>query len=231
MPFETPTAADVMQWDIVNWSVTLPFWEAQVDWAHARRALELGGREGGLSLWLAHRGVDVVCSDLENVATTAAPSHRKFGVEDHVTYEDIDATQIPYENEFDLIVFKSILGGIGRGGNNAAQQAVIDQAFKALKPGGTLLFAENLIASPAHRFLRRRFVKWGDYWHYVSMPGMKNFLQAYTGVQVRTTGVLGTFGRSEGQRRVLGKVDQALLNRVVPAEWRYIAYGVARKPA
>lgn len=230
MPLDTPTSADVMQWDVINWSVALPFWEAHVDWARCHHALEIGGREGGLSLWLAHRGVDVICSDLEDAGTTAAPSHRRFGVEDHVTYQDIDATQIPYENEFDLIVFKSILGGIGRGANSSVQQTVIDQIFKALIPGGILLFAENLTASPAHRYLRRRFVKWGDYWHYVTLPEMSAFFTAYTGVQIRTTGVLGTFGRSENQRRWLGKIDQALVNRIVPSHWRYIAYGVARKP-
>ena len=34
-----------------------------------------------------------------------------------IIYQDIDATNIPYENYFDIIVFKSIIGGIGRNNN------------------------------------------------------------------------------------------------------------------
>lgn len=77
-------------------------------------------------------------------------------MENLITYQDIDATQIPYENEFDIIVFKSIIGGIGRNDNKEIQQLVFNQIYKALKPGGQLLFAENLSASPLHRF----FSKW-----------------------------------------------------------------------
>ncbi len=229
MPIQSPTNVDLMQWDVVNWSVALPFWDSQVDWPNTHRALELGGREGGLSLWLAHRGVAVVCSDVENAAATAGPCHRSFGVESRVTYEDVDATAIPYENEFDVIVFKSIIGGIGRGGNRQAQQAVFDASYKALRPGGILLFAENVAASPVHRFFRRRFVSWGDYWRYATVLEMSDFLKMYTSVELKTTGVLGAFGRTEGQRRLLGHLDQALVNHLVPNDWRYVAYGSARK--
>jgi len=36
-----------------------------------------------------------------------------------------------------------------------------------LKPGGWLLFAENLKGSMLHRLLRKTFVRWANYWRYL----------------------------------------------------------------
>ena len=105
---------DIIQWDISSWSKALHFWENNIDWSKVSNGLELGGREGGLSLWLALKGKEVVCSDLNDVKNTAEHLHEKHNVSNLVKYEDIDATVIPYENYFDVIVFKSIIGGIGR---------------------------------------------------------------------------------------------------------------------
>jgi SAM-dependent methyltransferase len=220
--------ADVIQWDVRNWSPALEFWERSVDWTRVDRCLELGGRQGGLSLWLASKGKHVVCSDLHDVQKTAEPHHRKYQLAGEIEYRDIDATAIPYENHFDLIAFKSVLGGIGRGGK-ALQQTVLDEIHKALKPGGSLLFAENLAASGLHQFVRKRFVAWGAEWRYVTLDELRNFLGDFAQLEMHATGVLATFGRSERQRRVLGAVDQRLLNYITPRGWKYIAYGIARK--
>ena len=105
---------DIIQWDIRSWSKALTFWEDHVDWENVENGLELGGHEGGLSLWLALKEKTIVCSDLKDVKSTAEKLHLKHGVSSFITYQDIDATNIPYENHFDIIVFKSIIGGIGR---------------------------------------------------------------------------------------------------------------------
>ena len=39
-----------------------------------------------------------------------------------------------------------------------------------------VFFAENLVASPLHTLFRRRFVKWGTEWRYVSLEEMHEFL-------------------------------------------------------
>jgi SAM-dependent methyltransferase len=164
---------DIIQWDVTSWSKALQYWDQNIDWNKIENGLELGGREGGLALWLSLKGKTVVCSDLEGVKETAEPLHVRHNVTSLISYQDIDATNIPYENHFDVIVFKSIIGGIGRNNNIAIQQHVFDQIYKALKPGGKLLFAENLIASPLHQRLRKKFVNWGNSWRYVSLDEMK----------------------------------------------------------
>ena len=220
---------DIIGWDIKSWSKALVYWNSAVDWSNVQQALELGGREGGLSLWLGLKGVSTICSDLADVQKTAEPLHIKNNLLSKIKYQDIDATNIPYENHFDIIAFKSIIGGIGRNNNKEMQQLVFKEIYKALKPGGKLLFAENLNASPLHRLLRKKFVNWGNYWRYVSIPEVKEFLREFSSSNIKTTGVLAAFGRTESQRNFLSAADDLLFNKICPANWKYIVYGVAEK--
>ncbi len=220
---------DIIQWDTTSWSKALNFWEKKVDWKTIKTGLELGGREGGLALWLALKGIETVCSDLQDTEATAKKLHVRHKVTKLITYQDIDATAIPYEDHFDVIVFKSIIGGIGRNSNIEMQRKAFEQMHKALKPGGKLLFAENLIASPLHQNLRSKFVTWGESWRYVSIDEMHDFLKIFSSHQIQSTGFLGALGRSEGQRQALAKADNLLFNKVVPKNWNYISYGIAVK--
>lgn len=223
-------AKDIIQWDIKSWSKALLYWDKNIDWNTVQNGLELGGHSGGLSLWLALKGKKAVCSDLKDVKDKAEQLHLRHAIPSSlIIYQDIDATNIPYENHFDIIVFKSIIGGIGSGNNYEIQQQVFKEIYKALKPGGKLLFAENLIASPFHQRLRRRFVKWGNSWRYLSINEMKELLSEFSSYEIKTTGFLGTFGRNERQRNFLATVDQLLFNKVCPDNWKYISYGIAVK--
>jgi len=219
---------DIIQWNVKSWSVAVDYWEKEIEWNQVTDCLELGGREGGLSLWLALKGKNVICSDLSEVRSTAEGLHKKYNI-GSIRYEDIDATSIPYENKFDLIVFKSIMGGIGRNNNTVLQQKAFEQIRKALKPGGKLLFAENLVASPMHKFLRKKFVKWGSSWRYLTLHELELHMQNYSSFKIKTTGFLGAFGRTEQQREFLSGLDQLLFNQVIPDNWKYIAYGIATK--
>jgi SAM-dependent methyltransferase len=223
------TIQDIIQWDVQSWQKALLFWEDDVRFNSDMQALELGGRQGGLSLWLALKGIQATCSDLEKVEETASILHEKYAVRYLVIYQDIDATNIPYENHFDVIVFKSIIGGIGSNDNLENQKETFRQIYKALKPGGKLLFAENMVASPLHRFFRKRFVNWGDRWRYVSLDEMHDFLKDFSQLKFETIGFMATFGRSESQRKFLSFFDRIFFNYLTPKSWRYIGYGVATK--
>jgi SAM-dependent methyltransferase len=220
---------DIIQWDVRTWSKAIPWWERHLPKPHVGKALELGGREGGLSLWLASEGFHVICSDLENTEATAKPLHQKHGVEQNVEYKDIDATNIPFENHFDVIVFKSILGGIGRDNNPEAQQRTFNEIHKALKPGGMLLFAENLSASGMHRYMRKKFVRWGNSWRYVRIDELKAFTSSFQSFEYKTTGFFSAFGRSEFQRNTLALSDEVFFNHVLPSDMNYVLFGCAVK--
>jgi len=221
--------SDIVRWDVLNWSKALEFWEHKVNWNDVHSCLELGAHDGGLSLWLALKKKSVICSDLKDTRQCAEPHHKKYSIDGFIEYADIDATNIPFANHFDIIAFKSVLGGIGRDVNKDIQQTVIDQIHKALKPGGKLLFAENLVASGFHRFARKRFIRWGESWRYVSIEEMAEFLRNFSDREIRVTGVAGALGRTERQRNLLSVIDQVCLNRITPAKWKYLAYGIAQK--
>jgi SAM-dependent methyltransferase len=226
---ENELVKEIIQWDVKSWSPALEYWENEVNWNEVEECLELGGREGGLSLWLALKNKKVVCSDVCDVKNYAQKLHQKYDTDSLIEYQDIDAIDIPYENHFDVIVFKSILGVVGKNNNKAQQVKVFEQIHKALKPGGKLIFAENLIGSPMHRYLRNKFVPWGNSWRYVSIKEMKSFLKPFRTYQLKTTGVISLLGRNEGQRNTLASIDKVLLNHLLPDKWKYIIYGMAQK--
>jgi SAM-dependent methyltransferase len=193
------------------------------------QCLEVGANGGGLSVWLAARGHSVVCSDFGKPPADAKALAERYRVAERIRYEDIDATHIPYESTFDIVAFKSVLGGIGRDGAFERQRAAVASIYRALRPGGRLLFAENLSASPLHRLLRRRYIAWGAQWRYVTIEEMRAFLAPFAHVRLDTAGFFGTFGRSERQRRALALIDRVAFDALVPPGWRYIVYGVATK--
>lgn len=222
---------DCVEWDIVNWSKALVFWDKSIDLNNKNfSCLELGGRRGGLSLWLAGKGNDVICSDYENPHNRASKVHSKYAFQDRISYQAIDATDIPYENHFDIIAFKSILGGISRNGQKHLVDVVLGQILRALKPGGTLLFAENLVASALHQFLRKKMTGWGSYWNYLDLDDVEDLFSHFDALQYDTAGFLGAFGQREYQRRILGKIDTLVCDRLLHNKMKYIIFGVAKKP-
>jgi SAM-dependent methyltransferase len=215
---------------VPNWSRALRHWEREGGVSQGRlTCLEVGANGGGLSVWLAVRGHAVVCSDYRKSLANAEALAQRHGVAARVRFEEIDATCIPYESTFDIIAFKSVLGGIGRDGALERQRTAVASMYRALRPGGRLLFAENLCASPLHRLLRRRYIAWGSRWRYITIDEMRAFLAPFVRVSLDTAGFFGTFGRSEAQRRALSLLDRAAANALVPPSWRYIVYGVATK--
>jgi SAM-dependent methyltransferase len=144
-------------------------------------------------------------------------------------YLDIDATSIPFENYFEIIVFKSVIGEIGVLGGKDKQQTAMNEIFKALKPGGKLLFAENLAATPVHAWLRRKIIRGAYKWRYLTIREMQDFLKRYSAHEMHVTGVAAALGRTERQRNLIALMDQAVLNWVTPKSWKYIAYGIATK--
>ena len=218
---------DIVEWDIVNWGKVIKRWnESDCDF-EGKKVLDIGGRNGGLSLFFALKGARVLCSDYGGVPDAARELHRRYGVSERVEYEDIDATAIGRKSEFDVICFKSVLGGIGSGGNRQRQVQAISEMMRALKPNGALLFCENLRASPLHRLARRLFVKWGKTWYYQSLKEIRDLVSEYQVCDCKTVGFFGAFGRSEKMRHFLGHIDTVFDKFCFPSS-RYICSMIVR---
>jgi SAM-dependent methyltransferase len=192
--------------------------------------LELGcGAKGSLSLWLALRGHHVVCSDFGGVPQATRRTHERYGISHLVEYADVDARRLAFVDEFDVVVFKSMLGGIARDVPGADPEHIVQNIYEALRPGGVLLFAENLEATALHAFLRKRFAAGAKGWRYPSRGELESTLTQFRSFESTTFGCLGCFGRSETQRGILGRLDERIVERIVPSSWHYIAAIAARK--
>lgn len=225
----TPDHADlIFQWEVRSWSRALPLWLRYLKALPEGRpaALALGERDGGLSLLLAQHGCDVICSDLHGPTERAKAMHETLDWEWAMDYRAIDALDIPLaENSVDVVAFKSMLGALT---TKERQVQAVREMHRVLKPGGVLLFAENLHGTALHRWLRKRFVAWDHYWRYLDPWSDADLFAPFAQVDDRTTGLLANLGRSEGQRDLLARVD-GVIAPLVPATWRTIWYGAAVK--
>jgi ubiquinone/menaquinone biosynthesis C-methylase UbiE len=222
--------SEIIGWDVGNWGRALRLWDRELtqNWA-GLRALDLGAGGGGLSLYLALRGARVTYCDFTEPRSEALALFERHGQVGKIEFSRANVTRLPFRDaSYDLVAFKSLLASVGKFGGFPSQKSVLDEAYRVLKPGGLLLFAENARGSALHAFCRDRFVAWGHDCRYPSLEELNGFLSSYSGVRLVSFGVLAAFGRREWQRRVLSRVDR-VLTPVIPKESRYLAYGYAVK--
>ena len=226
---KTPLLKEVLEWDVRSWSHAIKFWEKLEIDPKGLTVLDLGSRRGGLTYYFANQGAQVICSDLDGPSIEAKELINKHELSDLVRYEKIDATSIDLpDDSCDMICFKSILGGIGRDGNDHSQNATLIEIHRVLRPGGTLFFAENLRASFLHQYLRKQFVRWGDSWNYLTENRLFQILAPFEEYSLEFWGFWSAFGRNEFQRSFLSHVD-SLIIPMIPQSQRYIVYGYAIK--
>jgi SAM-dependent methyltransferase len=216
----------ILGWDVHNWSKALSYWETLLNGKKDLNCLEIGANKGGLSLWLASKGFQVTCTDVTEIGEDIKDSHKQFSFSNNITYKVLDAAHIPYSEYFDLVILKSVLGGIGRDGNIAQMEKVISEIYKCLKPGGLFLFAENISGTKMHAFFRKNFG--AKSWYFIHQKEMRNLLEKFPEKEIHTAGFLGALGLNEKMRNLFGKTDDVFFSHL-PSEWNYMAYGYAKK--
>ena len=219
---------DIVQWDIKTWSMMLTFWEKNFAIKKEMKALAVGEREGGMSLWLALKGVNVTCTDFNDFPEETSQLHKRYKVNEKIAYEKgVDVTDLSMfpENSFDIVVFKSVLGALSK---KERQQKAFDEMRRVLKPGGAILFAENSKGSKLHVSLRKKFIKWNSYWRYLDYKKDQDLFAGFSSVKLTTKGFSATFGRSEKQRKVLATFD-SVIQPILPSSLNYVIFGVLTK--
>jgi ubiquinone/menaquinone biosynthesis C-methylase UbiE len=191
-------------------------------------ALEIGGRRGGLSLYLAHElSLPTICSDLYNPAEKALDLHAKFDVNNLIKYDEQNCLNLSYSDcSFDVIIFKSVIGALGSPG---AQQRAISEIYRCLKPGGVLLFAENAKSTWFHNLLRKTVNEWSaNYWYYPSLNEMKSYLSKFSKVEINSNGLIAVFFKNSYLKMIAEKLDIFLVS-ISPAKFHYVVFGIAVK--
>ncbi len=223
---------DIMNWDVENWSKTIPFWmeRTKLDLAKCT-ALEIGSYNGGITLFLALQGATVVCSDVNGPAEKAKLLHQKHHVDNLVSYADINAVSLPYPDaSFDLVAFKSVMG---HKDVYPQREEIFREIHRVLKPGGELWFAENLRGSALHMAARNGLLRRANEWQYFAQAEIARLCAPFATKSFRQYGFLcafnhGAVGRIGAVQKTLGALD-SVLNGVIPARWKYIVFGIAGK--
>lgn len=98
------------------------------------RILDLCCGSGRHSRALARRGYEVVGVDLSPVLLSLAEEQNTF---DHLTFYQYDMREIPFENEFDIVV--NLFTSFGYFSTTEENAKVIGNMARALKQGGEVL--------------------------------------------------------------------------------------------
>ena len=226
---------DIIEWDILNWSQLVEYWEPIVNtFPSTSRVLTIGERNGGMTLWLALKGFQVVCTDREGPTSHAVELHKQYGVSDLITYSSFDLVA---ENDdfvkYDLVVAKSVLGGIktnykdSNTRNVQAQKLAIANMHKLLNTGGHVLIAENMKGSWLLNFLRKCTGRHKG-WYYFTEKELHKLFGIFSGLEIRSFGVIPTVFRLNVINKIFFYLNKYLLKSFPPG-FKYIAFVSARK--
>lgn len=218
---------DIIRWDIDNWSRALPFWEKNAELRPGMKALGVGEREGGLSLWLALKGLDVICTEYTEFPEATALLHKKYNIAHRVTYQREDVCHLSFgDARFDVVILKSMLGALQ---TKERQRKAVAEIYRVLKPGGVLLLAENTEATLFHRVIRKKFAKWASRWRYLSLK--KGDLDLFDAFSEKKTATAGFWGfMAKGPLIPVIRIAERISAPFVPKAWNYILFAVFKKP-
>lgn len=226
---------DIIEWDVPNWSQLIEYWLPLLSsLPRDSKVLAIGERNGGLSLWLALMGFNVVCTDVTDISERAGWLHKRYKVADRVSYRVFDVVNEEWEaGQYDVIIAKSVIGGLKahRSDPSTRTQQVQRQAVlnihRLLKPGGYFFSAENLRGNMLLHIARRLKGR-NTSWRYLNYTEMESLFVAFTIVQTKTFGILPTFFSGKVQNWCICFLNKYVL-AALPAGTKYIAFTVARK--
>lgn len=224
--------SDVIEWDHFIWKKSLDYWDSIIKSKNTslNLGLELGSRNGGMSLYFAYKYCSkCVCSDLNLPTSKAKFNHSLYQVNHLIEYQCINALQIPYPDDyFDFIVFKSILGDVGNNNQFLNQRQAINEIYRVLKPGGFLFFSENAKSSLLHQISRIKFMPWGSSWRYLDINEMHLLLNGFSESKIKCHGFISAFIKGPRPIKfILAQIDKFI--DFIPKSWKYVMYGYAIK--
>lgn len=224
--------SDVIEWDYFIWKKSLDYWDSIIKSKNTclSSGLELGSRNGGMSLYFAYKySSKCVCSDLNLPTSKAKFNHSLYQVDHLIKYASINALKIPFpDDHFDFVVFKSILGDVGNNNHFLSQRQAINEIHRVLKPGGFLFFSENAKSSLLHQLSRIIFMPWGNSWRYIKVNEMHLLLNSFSESKINCNGFFSAFLKGPRSIKfIIAQIDN-LIN-FIPNSWKYVMYGYAIK--
>lgn len=226
---------DIIEWDVYNWSQLIRYWQPVLETLPRNsKVLAVGERNGGLALWLALLGFDVLCTDMREPTEQAMQLHKQYNVAHKIQYRSFDLVQDDLGSEqFDIIIAKSVIGGLKAQRSKsstrslAVQKEAIDHIHRLLKPGGYFFSAENLKGGALIRWVRKVRKKEKG-WRHIDYRELQELFKSYALVQTKTFGILPTFFSQKGYNYCMYFINRYVLCFMPPSA-KYIAFTIAQK--
>ncbi|MDF3047379.1 MAG: hypothetical protein K0R73_497 [Candidatus Midichloriaceae bacterium] len=184
-----------------------------------KKALEIGAAfHSSLSPALKFMGYDVTCSYYEEfdqaiiLSGNLSATSNKYNLP--LPYlQELNAWKLKPEC-YDVIVMKSVLGGICRDNNYELASDLTKVLYAALKPGGVLITLDNQ-ANSFSKLMRRFFGAGANKWTYIDKKKFLQILQPYKffqkGFGLLNFAKFGTIGGKEVFNNTAYLVDKLLL--------------------
>ena len=222
---------DIIGWDVSSWIPSLNFFDKNIDYNNISKVLELGAfnKSGGYALHFAKKKLDVTCTGITYPDHKLISIHKKYTCHKYIKYDKVDATDISLKENFDIICFKSMLGGIARFHGLDKIKTVFSEIYKSLNQGGYLVFSENLFSNEIYSNLRSRYRP--DNWYYLNLDEIKSCIDynQFKFIDYKTSGFISCIGRNELQRSILSQFDKLFFNHILPSNYHYIVFAVLKK--
>jgi SAM-dependent methyltransferase len=181
-------------------------------------------------------GFEVICTDYHEPCEHVRQLHRRWQVQDRITYTAADIFKLAYpENHLDVVACKSVIGGLcsnykDRSTRTPEQQKLaVEEVRRVLKPGGFFFGAENLVGTRLHMALRRKRTKGNLGWRYLQLSEIYWLLDGYSKCELKPHGYLGTHWAKFRTLNLLCAAADGCLSKILPADWLYISFIRARK--
>lgn len=224
---------DIIEWDVRNWAQLIGCWSDIIEeYPKTAKVLTVGERNGGLSLWLAQMGYNVVCTDITETTEGAKALHKKYGVADKISYRKLDVVNDETDELYDIILAKSVIGGLKANRQDATtrsfsvQKKAIAQIHSMLDKGGVFLSAENLQGNLFTKW-SRTIAKKNKGWRYLKYSELSQLFSSYNILQIKTFGILPSSFSSSVINGIAYGINRVL--NFLPANMKYIAFVAAKK--
>lgn len=226
---------DIIEWDVPNWSQLIKYWTPVLEkLPKDSKVLAIGERNGGLSIWLALLGFEVLCTDREGPTEKARELHKKYNVADKIKYGEMDIVNHNDPTpQFDIIIAKSVIGGLKADHKDKStrnfdvQLRAVNNIYNMLKPGGYFLSAENTQGSVLLQLIRKMKGK-DKGWRHFSSAEIPKLYNKFSDVQTDTFGVLPTLFSNTAINNLVFSINKYLL-AILPKSVKYISFTAARK--
>jgi hypothetical protein len=229
---------DCCGWNRKTWADAVEFALSQLpERLDGKKVLEIGaGKYSSISPLFASRGADLLCSyygqhqqDVENGQLQLVVT--KYGL-DKIVVEERDIYNL--QETYDIIVLKSVLGGLCKNQNYGKLKLIIDRLLKEnVRQGGYIVTLDN---GYVRLFTRLRNL-WGagkGEWTYFSRKKLVDALSGYD-IQVRGFGLINVGAakfllhrKGESINDIIYLIDKIALSLIDPED-RAVLSTVIRK--